>query len=330
MRIHYGLAGAALFAGLIGGTAVAADNSPSAYVAMGAGVNWILDQGFTDGSAIDSDIGWLANGALGYRATDVVRTEIEVGYGRATGDLAGGALGALSGRTEATSLLVNLLLDLPVSDMPIQPYIGGGVGMYYVKYDFGPTFGTSDSDWAFGYQGIAGASIPVNDELELYVDGRYRATTDLSVAAAGAADTKEYRNVSVMAGLRYTFWREVAAAPAPQPAPVVEAPQQFVIYFEFDKSNITDAASQVLDEIRNVATGGGESVNVAGHTDTSGSVDYNVGLSQRRAENTAAGLQQRGVQVNSVTWLGESSPAVQTGDGIKEPLNRRSEITIVK
>ena len=69
---------------------------------------------------------------------------------------------------------------------------------------------------------------------------------------------------------------------------------------------------------------------VIGHTDTSGSLSYNVRLSERRANAVADALVGLGVNqgVMSVDWKGETQPAVATGDGVKEPLNRRTTINI--
>jgi outer membrane protein OmpA-like peptidoglycan-associated protein len=71
-------------------------------------------------------------------------------------------------------------------------------------------------------------------------------------------------------------------------------------------------------------------VTVVGHADTSGSAAYNVRLSERRAKAVADALVGQGVNGStlSVDWKGESMPAVATGDGVKEPLNRRSTIGI--
>jgi OOP family OmpA-OmpF porin len=53
-------------------------------------------------------------------------------------------------------------------------------------------------------------------------------------------------------------------------------------------------------------------------------------LSERRAKAVADALVGAGVQATTlaVDWKGESEPAVATGDGVKEPLNRRSTISI--
>ena len=69
---------------------------------------------------------------------------------------------------------------------------------------------------------------------------------------------------------------------------------------------------------------------VVGHADTSGGAAYNVRLSERRAKAVADALVGAGVGQTtlSVDWKGETMPAVATGDGVKEPLNRRSTIDI--
>jgi outer membrane protein OmpA-like peptidoglycan-associated protein len=69
---------------------------------------------------------------------------------------------------------------------------------------------------------------------------------------------------------------------------------------------------------------------VVGHTDTSGGFAYNMRLSERRAKSTADALVAQGVQQSTlqVDWKGKTDLAVQTPDGVKEPLNRRSTIDI--
>jgi outer membrane protein OmpA-like peptidoglycan-associated protein len=71
-------------------------------------------------------------------------------------------------------------------------------------------------------------------------------------------------------------------------------------------------------------------VSVVGHADTSGSAAYNVRLSERRARAVADAMVGLGVNPGIITadWRGESQPAVATGDGVKEPLNRRATIDI--
>jgi outer membrane protein OmpA-like peptidoglycan-associated protein len=69
---------------------------------------------------------------------------------------------------------------------------------------------------------------------------------------------------------------------------------------------------------------------VVGHTDSSGSNAYNQRLSERRAKATADALVSKGVDKAKlqVDWKGETQLAVPTGDGVKEPLNRRATISV--
>jgi outer membrane protein OmpA-like peptidoglycan-associated protein len=69
---------------------------------------------------------------------------------------------------------------------------------------------------------------------------------------------------------------------------------------------------------------------VVGYTDSSGAVNYNVGLSEKRAKAVSDALVGLGLPATSlaVDWKGETNLAVPTPDGTKEPLNRRSTVTI--
>ena len=103
------------------------------------------------------------------------------------------------------------------------------------------------------------------------------------------------------------------------------------MYFPFDQSVLTSDAQAVVQQAAQYASqGNATQVIIVGHTDTSGSVRYNQRLSERRGKAVADALVGLGVNqsVMSVDWKGETAPAVATGDGVKEPLNRRSTISI--
>jgi OOP family OmpA-OmpF porin len=103
----------------------------------------------------------------------------------------------------------------------------------------------------------------------------------------------------------------------------------FIVFFDWDKDEITPQAAAILDNAAQAyQTTGGASVLLAGHADRSGAADYNVGLSQRRANNVRSYLAGRGVPDGSITTeaFGESRPLVDTADGVREPQNRRVEI----
>ncbi len=119
---------------------------------------------------------------------------------------------------------------------------------------------------------------------------------------------------------------EALAACAPEMGPA-----NYVVYFGFDKWNLTDAARDTLDEVvQAVENMGAEALSVVGHTDTMGSVEYNQGLSERRALSVAEYLDARDIPREDMTLAGRSElePAVDTGDQVREPLNRRLEITL--
>jgi outer membrane protein OmpA-like peptidoglycan-associated protein len=117
--------------------------------------------------------------------------------------------------------------------------------------------------------------------------------------------------------------------PPPPPAPVV-MPGPFIVFFDWDKSDITPEAASILD---NAAAAyqktGSASIELAGHTDKSGSDEYNQALSQRRADAVKAYLAGKGVPNSVMTTqaFGESQPLIDTADGVREPQNRRVEIT---
>lgn len=120
--------------------------------------------------------------------------------------------------------------------------------------------------------------------------------------------------------------------PEPAAAPVAMMPsQEFTIYFGFDSSDLSPAAQDTVTAIVSAyGQRSGDDVNIVGHTDTSGSNDYNLALSQRRADAVAQALSGGGMSSGTMdeAAVGEIAPAVNTGDGVREPLNRRVVVTI--
>ena len=103
------------------------------------------------------------------------------------------------------------------------------------------------------------------------------------------------------------------------------------MYFEWDRSNLTQAALETIDAaVARARECNVSSVLVVGHTDTSGSAQYNMGLSERRASVVRDALVARGIGAGSIQTQahGESDLARPTRDGVREPLNRRTAVTI--
>tara|TARA_R110000868_G_C10326745_1_gene713746 strand:+ start:69 stop:389 length:321 start_codon:yes stop_codon:yes gene_type:complete len=104
-----------------------------------------------------------------------------------------------------------------------------------------------------------------------------------------------------------------------------------VVYFDWDRSDLTSEAGAVITQAANYAKSGRPTrVLVVGHADTSGSAAYNVGLSNRRARTVADALVAQGVNggVIALDGKGETALARPTADGVREPLNRRATIDI--
>ncbi|AAK24809.1 OmpA family protein [Caulobacter vibrioides] len=117
--------------------------------------------------------------------------------------------------------------------------------------------------------------------------------------------------------------------PPPAPPPAYEA-REFIVYFPFDSAVLDESGQIVLVAAANYAKSGNATrIVVVGHADTAGPDAYNIGLSERRAKATADTLVNLGISASTIAvdWKGESAPAVATGDGVSEPLNRRVTIS---
>ena len=109
------------------------------------------------------------------------------------------------------------------------------------------------------------------------------------------------------------------------------------VYFAFDKSNLVDYYRNQMDSVVSVLMQNpGYSVEVQGHTDSKGSDDYNVKLSQRRADEAASFLESKGVAKERVVTkaFGKSVPLVPNEkDGKDDPegraQNRRVEFKLI-
>ena len=136
--------------------------------------------------------------------------------------------------------------------------------------------------------------------------------------------------------VRYKFdIAKEAEAPAatytpPPVQPVAPAvPKSYLVFFDFNKSDLTAQAVTIVDQAaRNAASTKVTQLTVTGHTDTVGSDAYNMRLSRRRAESVAAQLEKDGIASSEIQIVakGKRDLLVPTADGVKEPQNRRVQI----
>jgi OmpA-OmpF porin, OOP family len=124
--------------------------------------------------------------------------------------------------------------------------------------------------------------------------------------------------------------------PCPQPEPVAQIapaappteplPEGGNVYFDFDEATLRPDAETALNSmVSDIQDRELAGITVAGHADRAGPEEYNMQLSERRANTVAADLVAAGIpaRVISTEWFGETQPAVPTADGVPEQANRR-------
>ena len=334
---------------------VAAQAQPisGVYVGAGAGVNWLMESDIDlsaqfpaprKGNA-DFNLGWAGVVSVGYGFGNGVRDENEGNYRENEVDSGTGFGGSAGhGKVRSYGVMANALFDFDLGQgVPVVPYIGLGAGYVWTDADgvrgaAGPT--VNGTEGQFAYQAIAGASLPLYDVvpgLALTAEYRFMGTLNPEVdaragATRGSAELNSM-NHSVLLGIRYAFNAAppppavLAPAPAAAPAPA----RTFLVFFDWDRADLTDRARQIIDEAAQTSTRVQTTrIEVSGHADRSGTPQYNQRLSERRAQAVAAELERRGVPRSAVVIqaFGETRPLVPTADGVREPQNRRVEIVL--
>ncbi len=138
----------------------------------------------------------------------------------------------------------------------------------------------------------------------------------------------------------YLRMNEVSAPPQatviPPPPPPPQRPDLCddaivgMVFFDFDSAALLPDAAEALNTVaQNIPVCGWSRLSVVGHTDQAGSDQYNIGLSQERANTVANALRSRNVGGVNITVdaRGEAEPRVPLADGTRSPQNRRVEIS---
>jgi OmpA-OmpF porin, OOP family len=295
--------------------------SPGVYIGAEGGVNWLLN--FTANTniaafptvSVTPNTGWAAGGVIGY---DFVgpRVELEGIYRNNTTNV--GVPGtAVNNQVGQLGIMANLLYDFMPASV-ITPYIGAGAGLGLVDGN------TSLSSTVFAYQGIIGLGWIVDTNFRVNLDGRYYGTSNPTINSTSWTNN----NFSVMLGLQLKFG---SAPPPPPPPPVAPQAPSFMVFFDWDRSNLSQQALATIGQAAQVfKTKGNARITATGHTDTSGPEAYNMALSLRRANAVKDALVRNGVPAQAITVIGrgEQGLLVPTADGVREPQNRRVEIVI--
>jgi hypothetical protein len=118
--------------------------------------------------------------------------------------------------------------------------------------------------------------------------------------------------------------------PPPPPPPPAQA-TSFMVFFDWDRSDLSQQAQNTIGQAANAfKQTGAARITATGHTDKSGPENYNMALSLRRANAVKDSLVRNGVPAGAIQVIGrgESQPLVPTADGVREPQNRRVEIVV--
>lgn len=101
------------------------------------------------------------------------------------------------------------------------------------------------------------------------------------------------------------------------------------VHFAFDSFRLSNDAQKTLDAIYDALNKVSEAkITLSGHTDSIGSENYNMKLSERRANAVKDYLVKKGISAGSLSteWFGESKPVAPNNTANDRAKNRRTEI----
>jgi OmpA-OmpF porin, OOP family len=228
---------------------------------------------------------------------------------------------------------------------PIGPPIVPATPLSVAPQTFGGTI-LHGSSWQLGYQAIGGIRYDFSPAVSFDLDYRYLSTTDPTInnsaripfpngtggtnCCAHSSYTTSYHTHNIVASVTMKFGAPPAPPPPLPPAPPPPPPPKvFLVFFDWDKYNITPEGQQIIAlAAQQYKAGGSVRLQVTGYTDTSGSAGYNQRLSERRANAVANALAAQGVARSdmAVSGRGYNDLRVPTPLGVREPQNRRVEI----
>ncbi len=245
------------------------------------------------------------------------------------------------------------LLGLGSLPFAVTPYLGAGVGYLQSHYQdlriASPgqfLIRSTGTDGNFAYQGILGLAFPIDVVPGLAVTAEYRftgiaanRTAQGQYFAPGIASRAritgrdDYNHSIVAVALRYAFNYPPPPSPVPvaPPTTAAEASRSYLVFFDWDRADLTDRARQIVAEAAAASTRVQTThIEVQGNADRSGKPAYNQALSLHRARAVAAELIRLGVPQAeiAVQEFGDTRPLVPTQVGVREPQNRRVEIIL--
>lgn len=311
------------------------------YITGGVGYGWVPDTSVDRVVGLDGDVqaegDWRFMLGAGYAFANNFRVQFDV-MDRYNDTGAVGNVNPGNSDFQNVAAMLSGIYDFNRAGR-FSPYAGLGIGLSETDFSAWYPDGqrVDQGDRGLSYQALLGLGIDLSDNVTADIEYRYFYGTDVSFTTTPGGipgSTDNYTSHDVLFGLRYHFSRP----PAPQlPDDPPEVPAvtcadvPFVVYFEWDRADLTSQAQEVIARAADQASSCAVTrVEIEGHADRSGAATYNVRLSERRARVVRDELIRLGVpaELISIEARGESEPAVATPDGAREPLNRRAEVVI--
>jgi hypothetical protein len=174
------------------------------------------------GNGINYDLALVTNPGIrfdiapGYNFNEYIRFEVETAFiynqgHRATisgGDLGGEKLteyennrfGFSSSGGYQVPIIPQIVITVPIDDVPIRPYFGGGFGPSWLSINYTNAFGGNDlysSSWNCAWQASAGVDINVAEGMDLSLSYKALGTINPNLQYAGSTDSFYTQSVNI-------------------------------------------------------------------------------------------------------------------------------------
>ncbi len=245
--------------------------------------NTITDGPYSASGKFNFDTGFVGKLAVGYGFGNGFRAELEGSYRynglSGTNPLPLAGVAHASGDVQKYTGMLNGLYDFNNVSPYVIPYLGVGIG-YGGQELQGVNIYTNNTaasarngnirignttKGSFAVQAIVGAAFPVTPNLSITAEYNFFVMpTDLNYSGTGtvtgpdsAGVTRTFTgtgstkvqtsyNHSILIGVRYAFGAAPAPVPVAAPAPAPAPARSYLVFFDWDKYNLTDRAQQII------------------------------------------------------------------------------------
>ena len=190
-----------------------------------------------------------------------------------------------------------------------------------------------DAEWLAAVWDLLPALVGVGD-VRLRVEGN-EVLLDGGVTSPSHIDDLESEVAAALEGFGFsivnTLRFDVEAAAESCPEDELNALVDVGVLFETESNALSEEGVEDLDAIVELlAQCEGVPVEVAGHTDSTGDADFNLGLSNRRAQAVVDYLIEQGIPAERLEAVGygESKPVADNDTAEGRALNRRIEFVV--